>query len=50
MTTADLAAVAGISPFHFSRSFRGAVGLTPHRYVQARAWNAPASFSLAPCR
>jgi AraC family transcriptional regulator len=28
-----LAAVAGRSPFHFSRVFTRAVGMTPHRYV-----------------
>ncbi len=29
----QLAAVAGRSPFHFSRVFTRAVGMTPHRYV-----------------
>ena len=33
---ADLAGVAAISVFHFSRVFRAATGQTPHRYVQAR--------------
>jgi AraC family transcriptional regulator len=31
-----LAAEASLSPFHFSRLFREATGLTPHRYVTAR--------------
>jgi AraC family transcriptional regulator len=30
---ATLAAMAGRSPFHFSRVFTRAVGMTPHRYV-----------------
>lgn len=32
----DLAAEACLSPFHFSRLFRQATGLTPHRYVMER--------------
>src|SRR5260221_138749 len=31
-----VAAVAHISPAHFSRSFRGVFGETPHRYLQRR--------------
>ena len=31
-----LAAAASLSPFHFSRSFHRATGLTPHAYVTAR--------------
>ena len=31
-----VAAVACISPAHFSRSFRGVFGETPHRYLQRR--------------
>ena len=30
---ADVAAAAGQSLFHFSRTFRAATGLTPHRYL-----------------
>ena len=30
---ADLASIAGRSPFHFSRVFTRSVGITPHRYV-----------------
>jgi AraC family transcriptional regulator len=30
---ATLAAIAALSPFHFSRVFKGTVGLTPHRYI-----------------
>lgn len=33
---ADLAAVAEISVFHFSRVFHAAVGVSPHRYVTQR--------------
>jgi AraC family transcriptional regulator len=32
----DLAAEAFLSPFHFSRLFRQATGLSPHRYVTER--------------
>ncbi|MDI7864497.1 AraC family transcriptional regulator [Rhizobiaceae bacterium n13] len=32
----DLAAEACLSPYHFSRMFRQATGLTPHRYVTER--------------
>jgi AraC family transcriptional regulator of adaptative response/methylated-DNA-[protein]-cysteine methyltransferase len=33
---ADLAAAAGLSPFHFQRRFKAAVGLTPAAYARAR--------------
>lgn len=36
LTLEDLAAEACLSPFHFSRLFRRATGLTPHRYVTER--------------
>lgn len=36
LSVADLAAVAGLSPFHFSRLFRAATGAPPHRYVVGR--------------
>ena len=32
----DVAAVAHVSPAHFSRSFRAVFGETPHRYLQRR--------------
>jgi AraC family transcriptional regulator len=32
----DLAAVAGLSPFHFARQFRKATGVTPLRFVMSR--------------
>ncbi len=32
----DLAALAGVSRFHFARTFRATVGLPPHRYVLVR--------------
>ena len=32
----DIAAVAHVSPAHFSRSFRSVFGETPHRYLQRR--------------
>ena len=36
MRIGDLAALVGMSRFHFSRVFRATVGTTPHRYVLAR--------------
>ena len=32
----DLAAVACLSPFHFARAFKAAIGAPPHRYLAAR--------------
>jgi AraC family transcriptional regulator len=36
LTLAKLARVAGLSPYHFSRSFTQAVGVGPQRYVRER--------------
>jgi AraC family transcriptional regulator len=36
LTLADLAGVAGLSPYHFSRSFKQAGGIGPQRYVMQR--------------
>jgi AraC-like DNA-binding protein len=36
LTVSELADVAGLSTFHFARSFRETVGDTPHRYLMAR--------------
>jgi AraC family transcriptional regulator len=36
LTLADLAAVACLSPYHFSRSFKQSVGVGPQRYVMRR--------------
>ncbi len=36
LTLADLARVACLSPYHFSRSFKEAVGIGPQRYVTQR--------------
>jgi AraC family transcriptional regulator len=33
ISLADLAKVAGLSPFHFARAFRLSVGETPHRFI-----------------
>ena len=36
LTLTDLAGVACLSPYHFSRSFKGSVGIGPQRYVMQR--------------
>jgi AraC family transcriptional regulator len=33
ITISDLAAVAGLSQFHFIRAFKDSVGLSPYQYV-----------------
>lgn len=53
ITVADLAAVAGLSHYHFTRLFRQEMGLAPHQYIiQARVQQAEqllttGTFSLA---
>ena len=37
LTLTDLAGVACLSPYHFSRSFKRTVGVGPQRYVTQRA-------------
>jgi AraC-like DNA-binding protein len=36
LTVERLAAMAGISPFHFIRSFRMLTGMTPHQYLRSK--------------
>jgi AraC-like DNA-binding protein len=36
LTVDRLAALAGLSPFHFIRAFRAAAGTTPHQYLRTR--------------
>ncbi len=36
ISTQDLASIAGLSPFHFSRAFRESFGDSPHRYLLRR--------------
>lgn len=36
LTIDRLAALAGLSPFHFIRAFSAAFGETPHQYLRAR--------------
>lgn len=36
LSLAAMAAVAGLSPFHFSRAFKRATGVAPHRFVIRR--------------
>lgn len=33
MVLADLARLVAMSPFHFLRTFRAVVGMTPHQYL-----------------
>ena len=35
-TNAQLAAISGVSPAHFARSFKAAFGMPPHRYLLSR--------------
>ena len=35
-TVAQLAAISGVSPAHFARSFKAAFGIPPHRYLLSR--------------
>lgn len=35
MTLAQMAAFAGLSPFHFQRSFKAVMGVTPRQFVEA---------------
>jgi AraC family transcriptional regulator len=36
LTLTDLAGIAYLSPYHFSRSFKLALGIDPQRYVTQR--------------
>lgn len=36
LSLADLASTAGVSPYHFSRAFRRATGVSPYRFVVQR--------------
>lgn len=36
LTIERLARIAGLSPYHFIRAFRGETGTTPHQYVRQR--------------
>jgi AraC-like DNA-binding protein len=47
----ELAAMAGLSPFHFLRTFRAVTGETPHRYVRrARLRDAAVRLLAEPSR
>jgi AraC family transcriptional regulator len=35
-TLTEIAAVAGVNPYHFARQFKAATGLPPHQYVITR--------------
>jgi AraC family transcriptional regulator len=46
ITLADLAQIAGFSPFHFARKFTLAMGISPHRYIsRIRLENAMAALA-----
>jgi AraC family transcriptional regulator len=47
LALADLAAVAGVSPFHFARLFRRETGRSPHQYVIERRVARAEGFLLA---
>jgi AraC family transcriptional regulator len=36
LSIAHLASVACLSPFHFARAFKTAMGVSPHQYVSGR--------------
>jgi AraC-like DNA-binding protein len=46
-TLSRLAAVAGMSPYHFARVFRDLVGTPPHRYVVDRRLSAAAAMLMS---
>lgn len=47
LSIAQLAAIAQLSPYHFSRAFTRTTGVSPHRYImQARADQAAASIRV----
>lgn len=47
LSLATLAAVAGLSPSHFARRFKAAIGEAPHRYVLSRRVNGAKRLLLA---
>ena len=47
LALADLAAVAGASPFHFSRAFAGAMGMPPYAYLLSRRIEAAKALLIA---
>jgi len=48
LALADLAAVAGFSPYHFARSFSARYGLTPMAFVRARRLGLAAKLLASP--
>jgi AraC family transcriptional regulator len=36
LALADLAALVGLSPYHFARAFKASTGSAPHRYLMER--------------
>jgi AraC-like DNA-binding protein len=47
ITVAQLAGVACLSPFHFVRMFRAAMGVAPHRYVSQQRLERPMALLAA---
>ncbi|WP_081095461.1 AraC family transcriptional regulator [Erythrobacter donghaensis] len=48
ITLAELSAIAGLSPYHFARSFKVSVGEGPHRFQQRRRCERAAELLLDP--
>lgn len=46
LSLSDMAAVAGLSLFHFARCFKASTGMAPHRYVAARRMEAAKRYLL----
>jgi AraC-like DNA-binding protein len=44
LPTSDLAAIAGLSEFHFARAFKQSFGMPPHRFLIERRLEAAAEF------